>query len=273
MNSLLTRRGALLKVAAGAGVAFGCGVGCRAASTQAGGRPFRFLVVNDLHHGTPECDPFFAALVRQMKTHAGVELALLLGDLADTGKPEDLAAVCDRFQKLGVPFYPVIGNHDYASPTDRSAYEQVFPGRLNFQFGHRDWQFIGIDTTQGTDYQKTKISSATLNWLDATLPKLDRRKPTVLFTHFPLGEGVPMRPLNAAEVLDRFADVNLRGVFGGHHHGFTGRKLGNAEVVTNRCCSRLRDNHDGTKEEGYWLVTAAEGALARAFIPYAGPGK
>jgi 3',5'-cyclic AMP phosphodiesterase CpdA len=273
MNPLLTRRAALLKIGTGSLVALGAGAGCRSSSVKAGGRPFHFIVVNDLHHGAPECDPFFAALVRQMKTHAGVEFALLLGDLADTGKAVDLEAVRDHFEKLGVPAYPVPGNHDYASPTDRSAYERTFPGRINYEFGHRGWQFIGLDTTQGTDYQNTRIPPATLNWLDATLPKLDRRKPTVLFTHFPLGEGVPMRPLNAAEVLARFDGFNLRGVFGGHHHAFTVRKLGNAEVVTNRCCSRLRDNHDGTKEKGYWLVTASHGALTREFVLFAGPGK
>ena len=248
------------------------GAGCRSASVEAGGPPFRFIVVNDLHHGSPECDPYFAALVRQMKTHRGVAFALLLGDLADTGKVEDLKAIQDHFRRLGGPFYPVIGNHDYASPTDRHAYEQVFPGRINYWFEHRGWQFVGLDSTQGTDYQNTRIQPATLSWLAATLPRLDRRKPTVLFTHFPLGEGTPMRPLNAADLLQHFADFNLRGGFSGHHHAFTLRKFENAELVTNRCCSRLRDNHDGTKEKGYWLETAAQAVLTREFVPFAGPG-
>jgi 3',5'-cyclic AMP phosphodiesterase CpdA len=237
----------------------------------AGGRRFRFIVVNDLHHGAPECEPYFAALMRQMRTHGDIEFVLLLGDLADTGRAVDLAAIREHFRKLGVPTYPVIGNHDYATMTDRRAYEEVFPGRINYGFRHRGWQFLGLDSTQGTDYQNTRIQPATLNWLDTSLPGLDHGKPTVVFTHFPLGDGVPMRPLNAEEVLHRLSTLNLRGVFGGHHHGFTVRRHRGVDVVTNRCCSRLRNNHDQSKEEGYWLVTAANDSLVRQFIEFPPP--
>jgi 3',5'-cyclic AMP phosphodiesterase CpdA len=268
----MTRREAMVRVGAGSLFALGLGSGARSSPANAGDLRFSFIVVNDLHHATPECDPYFAALVRQMKTHRGVELVLVAGDLADDGKRANLEAVRDAFRGLGVPFYPVIGNHDYEPPADRRAYEEVFPGRINYEFEHQGWQFIGLDSTQGTDYQGTRIPRATLGWLEAALPKLDGRKPTVVFTHFPLGEGAPMRPLNAAEVLQRFAGFNLQGGFGGHHHGLTVRACGSAEVVTNRCCSRLRNNHDGSKEKGYWLVTAEAGRLTREFVEFKPPG-
>jgi hypothetical protein len=267
----MTRREALARLGVASLLALGFGPGCHSAGRGASGRPFRFIVVNDLHHGAPECEPYFAALIRQMQTHHEVEFVLLLGDQADTGKAADLTAIRDHFQKLGVPFYAVPGNHDYLTPTDRRPYEEVLPGRINYWFEHRGWQFVGLDSTQGTDYQNTRIQAATLGWLDATLPKLDHDKPTVVFTHFPLGEGVPMRPLNADEVLRRFAGFNLKGVFGGHHHAFTERRFQGAEVVTDRCCSRLRDNHDGSKAEGYWLVTAVNDRLAREFIEFPPP--
>ena len=56
---------------------------------------------------------------------------------------------------------------------------------------------MGIDSTEGNAWQDTKILPDTFTWLDENLPKLDQRKPTILFTHFPLGADVPMRPLNA----------------------------------------------------------------------------
>ena len=270
-GKVITRREALARLGTASLLALGLGPGCHSARRGAGLRPFQFVVVNDLHHAGRECEPFFAALISQMRTHPDLEFVLLLGDLADTGKAVDLAAIRHHFQKLGVPLYPVIGNHDYATKTDRRAYEEVFPGRINYRFRRRGWQFVGLDTTQGTDYQNTRIQAATLAWLDATLPQVDHDTPTVIFTHFPLGEGVSMRPLNAGEVLQRFAGFNLKGVFGGHYHAFTARRFEDAEVVTNRCCSRLRDNHDGTKPEGYWLVTAADGRLAREFIEFPPP--
>ena len=267
----MTRREALARLGTASLLALGAGAGCQSARRGAGLRPFQFIVVNDLHHAGPECEPFFAALINQMRTHPDLEFVLLLGDLADTGKAVDLTAIRHHFQRLGVPFYPVIGNHDYAAMTDRGAYEEVFPGRINYWFRQSGWQFVGLDSTQGTDYQNTRIQAATLAWLDATLPKLNPHKPTAVFTHVPLGDDVPMRPLNADEVLQRLVGFNLKGVFGGHYHAFTARRFQDAEVVTNRCCSRLRDNHDGTRPEGYWRVTAAEGRLGREFIEFRFP--
>jgi hypothetical protein len=80
-----------------------------------------------------------------------------------------------------------------------------------------------------------------------------------------------MRPLNAGEIVRRLTGLNLQGVFGGHYHGLTVRSLGNVEAVTNRCCSRLRNNHDGAKEKGYWLVNAEGGRLDRAFVEFKPP--
>ena len=71
-----------------------------------------------------------------------------------------------------------------------------------------------------------------------------------------------------AEILERLRDFNLRGVFGGHYHATTRCEVRGAEIVTNQCCSRLRGNHDGTRQKGYWLVTARDGALSREFVEF-----
>ena len=117
-------------------------------------------------------------------------------------------------------------------------------------------------------YEKTSIQPATLQWLDDYLPRLNPRRPTVVFTHFPLGDGVNYRPQNADELLDRFRDFNLQAVFCGHYHGFTERTSGQAILTTNRCCSLKRGNHDGTKPKGYFACEAAEGKLTRTFVEY-----
>jgi hypothetical protein len=79
-----------------------------------------------------------------------------------------------------------------------------------------------------------------------------------------------MRPLNADAVLERFLDFNLQGVLGGHYHAYTATPHRDIEVLTNRCCARVRDNHDGTKEKGYWVMHCAEGRLSREFVTFAG---
>jgi len=239
------------------------------AHLQAQARAFRFVVLNDLHHASAEDDPFFRSLVAKIASHGSIDFCLIVGDLADAGRPESHAAVRDGFAALQVPIYTVPGNHDNDVEKTTRLYSETFPGRLNYTFSHEGWQFVGLDSTEGNNYQNTRISEATLAWLDRTLPSLDRARPTVLFTHFPLAQGVNLAPLNTADVLSRFGSFNLRGAFTGHYHARVERRLGDTPLLTNACCSRVRDNHDGSLEEGYLLCTAQpDGRLAWEFTEF-----
>ena len=230
---------------------------------------FRFIVCNDLHHNSAECDPFFASLVAQMKSHGPVDFCMIGGDIADTGKTESFVAIRDAFARLGTPIYTIPGNHDCDIEKTTRLYSEVFPNRLNYTWQNKDWQFIALDSTQGSEYQNTRISDATLGWMDANLPSLDRRRPTVLFTHFPVAADVNLAPLNTADMLKRLDGFNLRGSFNGHYHARIERKHGDVPLLTNACCSRMRDNHDKSLEEGYLLCTAAaDGRLSWEFVEF-----
>src|SRR5262249_55410346 len=113
---------------------------------------------------------------------------------------------------------------------------------------------------------KVDVQPHTLQWLDDTLSKLNKKKPTVVFTHFPLGPLVIYRPGNADKVLERFKEFNLQAVFNGHFHAFTERKVGQTVLTTNRCCSFSRNNHDGSKEKGYFVCHAKDGKIERTFV-------
>ena len=235
---------------------------------------FRFIVVNDLHHATPDCDPFFRRVVAQMSSHGPVDLCLIVGDLADAGRRESFTAVRDAFAQLGAPVYTVPGNHDCDVEKNTRLYSEIFPNRLNYTFRHKDWQFIGLDSTEGERFENTRISDETLGWLDATLPTLDRSRPTVLFTHFPLAMGVKFAPLNASEVLTKVAGLNLRVAFTGHFHARIERRQGDVPLLTNACCSRIANNHDGSLEEGYLLCTGfPDGRLTWEFMEFAAARK
>ncbi len=268
----MSRRRALHAVGSSLGTCLALGMWpgtLRADNARPGGR-FRFIVVNDTHRMSPECSQYLAGAVQLMKQHSP-EFCLHCGDLTDKGLPDDLDAVHAVFGQLGARMYPVIGNHDYQTQTDRLAYERRFPGRLNYEFRHGGWQFIGLDSSEGQRYEKTAISAQTLGWLDERLPRLNPRVPTVVFTHFPIGADVNYRPSNAEEILYRFRDFNLQAVFCGHYHGRTERVSGQAILTTNSCCALKRDNHDGTKPKGFFVCEAAEGRLTRTFVEYVPP--
>jgi len=228
---------------------------------------FHFLVVNDVHYLDRGCGKWLEGVMQQLKGHKEkIDFCLLVGDLAENGLPKQIAAVRDIFKGLDKPTYYVVGNHDYRTQEDRKAFEELIPRSINYQFEHRGWQFVGLDTTEGLKSTNTSIPSTTFHWLDESLPKLDKKRPTILFTHFPLGPWVIGRPKNASQLLDRFKEHNLQAVFNGHWHGSTERHVGKVTLTTNRCCSFRRQNHDGTKEKGYFLCHAKDGKVERTFV-------
>jgi hypothetical protein len=261
-----SRRGFLRKLSAGALLSMGLWPGCKTAPKDAQNSSFRFIVVNDTHYMSEECGLWLQKVVAQMKSHSDAEFCLLVGDLVEAGYRAHIGAVADIFGMLRIPTHVQIGNHDYLPGADRRGYEGVFPNKLNYSFEHRGWQFVGFDSTEGTKYEGTSIQPATMDWLRKAVPKLNRSRPTVIFTHFPLGAGVKYRPKNADAALDHFREHNLRAVFNGHFHGRTERKWNDVPVVTNQCCALKRDNHDGTKEKGYFLCGVNAGVVSKEFV-------
>jgi 3',5'-cyclic AMP phosphodiesterase CpdA len=269
---MLTRR-QLLRRSAGSLLAAGLWPGGIAAVDSPADGDFSFIAVNDLHYFDERCGPWFEKMVKQMQAcrkanprlKKGPEFCLVVGDLADNGKAAQLGPLREILRTLQIPYHVVIGNHDYLAQDNRRAFEDLFPNSLNYHFQHAGWQFIGLDSSDG---QKTQVAvqPPTLRWLDHQLPKLDKRCPTVLFTHMPLGPWVIYRASNADEVLDRLKAFNLVAVLNGHFHSSTLRHRGAAAITTNRCCSFHKKNHDGTKEKGFFLCRAKDGKVEREFI-------
>jgi len=229
---------------------------------------FEFIAINDTHYIDDECRPFQANVVRQMRTDAPKAMFVChAGDVSDRGTKPALTTMQDLYAEAELPLHPVPGNHDFSLEMDRTGYDSVFPGKLNYTFTHAGWQFIAFDTTQGTDYSNTKVSVETLAWLDEQFSKLDPKLPTFAFTHFPLGENVEMRPLNADDVIKPLLKFNLKWVHSGHWHGESNHTAGSAELTTSRCCARLRTNRDGSPLKGWHVYRASvDGSLSRRFV-------
>jgi 3',5'-cyclic AMP phosphodiesterase CpdA len=278
IDSKLTRR-QLLRLSGGSLLAAGVWPGALAAEGKGHPADFHFLVVNDIHYLDKACGRWLEDVIRRMNGHKEKpDFCLVAGDLAEHGRKEQLAAMRDLLKTLAMPAHVVIGNHDYLAPTDRKAqdhltptdrkaFEELFPDRLNYKFEHAGWQFIALDTTEGLKTRDTTIPAATFKWLDDKLPKLDKQRPTVVFTHFPMAVlTLQGKPKNAAEFVKRFKEHNLQAMFCGHWHGFTKVFDGRTIFTTNVCCSHSRQNHDGKKEKGYFLCHAKDGKIERKFI-------
>ncbi len=227
---------------------------------------FSFIAVNDLHFFDEQCTPWFQRVVHKMKVSAPhAAFCLISGDVSDRGSAEELRTVRDIFAALEIPVHTVPGNHDYISQEDGSAYDAIYPDHRNYRFTHQGWQFIGLDTTEGLHSKDTTIAQAALDF--AGNDTLDLSAPTVVFTHFPLGEKVAMRPRNADALLERLFKLNLRAAFSGHWHGASERQAGKAVLTTDRCCARIRQNADGSPLKGWFVCDAhRDGTTTRRFV-------
>jgi 3',5'-cyclic AMP phosphodiesterase CpdA len=268
----ITRRDALMRLGAGTLLAAGTWPGALSLRAGSPAGNFRFVVVNDLHYINEDCGRFLEGIMGKIAAEQP-DFCLVAGDLTEKGQREHLAAMRDILGGLKLPYYPVIGNHDYNSAESNRYYRLFFPRRLNYWFEHAGWQFVGLDTSEGQKYEKTSVQPDTLQWLADHLGKLEPAKPTVIFTHFPLGPGVRYRPLNADAVLEPFKPFNLRAIYCGHFHGFTEKKTLSTVAFTNRCCALKRGNHDGTKEKGYFVCDAADGGVTTRFVKVAVPAQ
>ncbi len=257
----------MLRLSAGHLLALGLWPGALRAEGPGNSEDFTFIAVNDLHFQSERCGPWFERVVRQMRaSDAKPAFCLIGGDYSEHGTKAEMGAARDAFKELGVPVYGVIGNHDYGPAESRTDYDALFPGAINYAFDAGGWQWLGLDTSEGHKAKGTMIQPHTLAWLDEHLPKLDKKRPTVVFTHFPLGPLTPSRPGNADALLERLIGYNLQAVFSGHFHGFTERVLGAVTLTTDRCCAISRANHDGTPEKGYFLCQTKAGRVTRTFV-------
>jgi 3',5'-cyclic AMP phosphodiesterase CpdA len=243
----------------------------RAADGNAKAEPFDFVVVNDTHYRDARCGKYLTKAFSQIQAEARKpELVLLAGDLATDGRKKELGAMKDILSAVKCPVHVTPGNHDYEPDKSGKQYDAIFPKQRNYVIEHKGWTILCYDSTLHVKYRGVAVQPITLAWLDKTLPKLDRGQPMIVFTHFPLGDDVPMRSTNGDAVLRRFEKHNLRAVFTGHFHGLAETKHGEIPICGNRCLAFSRGNHDGSKEKGYFTARAESEKVShkfREFLP------
>ncbi len=255
----------MMKMSAGALLAAGIWPGALRAQ-QPATENFSFICVNDLHYWDAGCAPFFNRAIKLMKDSAPQSKLLIVdGDLTEHGTAAEFDGIKALLKTTGMEMKVVPGNHDWATQTDRKGYEEAWPDSLNYSMESGGWQFVFLDSTDGTK-ARVAVQAPTMQWVEQNAPRLNKNRPTVLVTHFPLGEGITNRATNADALLEHFKEINLRAVFNGHHHAFTEKSRGEIIFTTDKCCSFRANNHDRTTEKGFFVCEVADGKLSRRFV-------
>src|SRR5688572_18159851 len=123
----------MLSLSAGTLLTMGLWPGALAAEEEpAESGEFHFVALNDLHYYSAKCQKWFERVLESIKSsEEKPDFLLVIGDAAENGTREQLGAIRDLFRAWKGPVHYVLGNHDYPTPTDRTAYDQFFPNQIN----------------------------------------------------------------------------------------------------------------------------------------------
>src|SRR5262249_31314915 len=120
------------------------------------------------------------------------DLVLATGDLTDTGKPGDYAALRDILSALEKPCYLIPGNHDSRRDLRRAFPAQPFPPDGDFlHYAIEDFalRILMLDTlVPGTD--GGALCTKRLAWLEAQLVAGNRRPTLIAMHHPPVAIGI-----------------------------------------------------------------------------------
>lgn len=206
-------------------------------------RPFLLLQLSDSHAGATwgEGDPLAktAATVEHIRRLPDrPDAVVITGDLADTGEPAEYEALGALLGSIGVPCYPLPGNHD-----DRGAMRAHFglqgegdePISYSVEVG--PLRLVILDSTK-PGHDAGELDEVRLSWLDREL-SAGPEQPTILAMHHPpllTGApawdriGVPENERRAlGGVLERHSQVRV--VIGGHLHRTIASRLGGRSVL------------------------------------------
>lgn len=194
----------------------------------------KFVQVTDSHFSlnNPYSERVLRETVKNINTLSGVNFVVFTGDNIDKPLPEDLAAFVKIVNKLDMPYYLVIGNHDVFKTNGLSKkeyYEVVKDNNFlykyktpNYAFTKGDVAFIVVDGAKevipGTvGYYKDD----TLKWLEKKLKKY-HKKQVVILQHFPLVEPRESKSHRTYQgeiylaMLKKYP--NVKAVISGHYH-------------------------------------------------------
>lgn len=191
----------------------------------------KFVLLSDIHIGSTKEVPgrtplscLQAAVAHIRKRNADADFCIALGDLTETGAPEEYAILRKALSGLPMPCHLMIGNHD-----DRDRFKAAFPecpiddmGNVQQVFDAGAFRFILLDTFW-PGHGGGILDGGRLDWLDNQLAASP--KPCLVFLHHPpFFTGVPA--FEALSLQDRpdlekvigTHGAKVAGIFSGHCH-------------------------------------------------------
>jgi 3',5'-cyclic-AMP phosphodiesterase len=171
------------------------------------------------------------------------DLLLLTGDLSQDETEASYQRLWEGLAPFQVPTYWIPGNHDNSATMQPVLEQAPFSGTKCFQQG--GWNFVLLNSAIANCVEG-KLSSASLDWLEAALQRYPEY-PTVVALHHPPAEigsewmdEISLRnPADLYDVIDRHPQVKLV-VFGHIHQAFAGQRQGVGYLGTPSTCIQFK---------------------------------
>ncbi len=175
--------------------------------------------------------------VKDINTLKGVSFVIFTGDNISNARENDLTGFIKRINKLKVPYYIVLGNHDVfkGQGLSKEKYNQIvrlnnyfwFHLKWNYVFKKKGYTFIVLDGAKEVIPGPAGYYKAdTLEWFDQQLEK-NQDKPVIIFQHYPVIESktFPQSRYKTHKVyqVEKYYDVinkydNILAIVSGHLH-------------------------------------------------------
>ena len=201
---------------------------------EADAKDIKFVQVTDVHY-TKEISYSQEALegaVKEINKLENVAFVVFTGDNIGSPSKENLVGFVRTVNKLDVPYYLVIGNHDVykSGGMSKANYIDIVkannilykPSKPNYVFKKDGFVFIVVDGAKevipgSIGYYR----ESTLEWLDKQLKKY-KKNPVVILQHYPLVEPKEHKshrtyhPEKYFELLEKHR--NVIAIISGHYH-------------------------------------------------------
>jgi len=176
-----------------------------------------------------------------------IRFVVVLGDITQTGAEQDINKFIEIADKLGVPCYPVIGNHDFYFGNWHVWRDKI--GSTNYKID------AGNTTLFMLDSANSFFGKDQLDWLEREIKT--RKSRVFVFTHSPLFVTGPANMQQITDPKERARVVSILRdkcdiMFMGHSHRNYYNEAGNVEYIT---------IEDYVAKKTYCIVTVTPGHI------------
>jgi predicted phosphodiesterase len=199
--------------------------------------PFRVAVLSDVQDAIGSVQDIF----ERMAADPTLRFVVSTGDLTDSGSPAQLERFQSELERLPIPFYSTVGNHEVPNP---EAWHERF-GPFSSFFAFRGVAFSLVDSSNAT-IDPAVFRDRLLPWLET------QRDSTHLFlTHVPILDASGLRSgafrsrNEAARLLGTLAEHEVDALFFGHVHSYYAYSLGGIETYISGGGGAIEERLDG----------------------------